>query len=424
MCYNLFMKFGAKMRELRKQNEIGIKTLARSVKVNHAYLSRIEAGHVKPSEQIVRKLAKVLKHEEAELMLLADYVPPAWKGAIHKSPQVTSSVIRDALNSIQMKNTGEVMLFEELYAPPVAPPIKAAIKPETILGDCIQWLDARAENSVHAVITDPPFALVEYSEKELSKMRSKNGGIWRLPPTIGGCVRKPLPRFTVLSSNQLNGVQTYFERWGKSVMRVIVPGGHLMVASNPLVVPFVSSGLISAGFEMRGTIIRLVRTMRGGDRPKLAETEFNEVSVIPRACYEPWLLFRKPLSEKTVAANLRRWKTGGLRRTPDEKPFPDVIKSEFPLSVETEIAPHPSLKPQRLMRQLAWASLPLGEGTILDPFMGSGSTVAAASALGYKSIGIELDAEFMRLAEAAIPKLQQLQVPWQGFETSGVIEAR
>lgn len=418
------MKFGVKMRELRKQNGVGVKTLARSVKVDHAYLSRIESGRVKPSEQIVRKLAKALKHEEAELMLLADHVPPAWKGAIHKSPQVTASIIRDALSTIQTRNAGEAMLFEELYAPPAVQSVKPVVKPETILGDCIQWLDARAENSIHAVITDPPFALVEYTEKELSKMRNKSGGIWRLPPTIGGCERKPLPRFTVLSNDQLNGVQTYFERWGRSVKKVIVPGGHLMIASNPLVVPFLSSGLLSAGFEMRGTIIRLVRTMRGGDRPKLAETEFNEVSVIPRACYEPWLLFRKPLSEKTVAANLRRWKAGGLRRTPDEKPFPDVIKSEFPLSVETKIAPHPSLKPQRLMRQLAWSSLPLGEGTILDPFMGSGSTLAAASALGYKSIGIELDAEFKQLADAAIPKLQQLQVQWQGFETSNVTEVR
>src|SRR6266567_2772613 len=52
--------------------------------------------------------------------------------------------------------------------------------------------------------------------------------------------------------------------------------------------------------------------------------------------------------------------------------------------------PHPSLKPQSFMRQIVRASLPLGEGVVLDPFTGGGSTIAAAIAVGYQSIGIEL----------------------------------
>lgn len=69
-------------------------------------------------------------------------------------------------------------------------------------------------------------------------------------------------------------------------------------------------GMTEAGFEVRGTVIRAYWTIRGGDRPKLAEKEFPEVSVTPRGAYEPWLMFRKPISEKTVAQNLRKWGTG------------------------------------------------------------------------------------------------------------------
>ena len=47
----------------------------------------------------------------------------------------------------------------------------------------------------------------------------------------------------------------------------------------------------------------------------------------------------------------------------------------------------------------------MGEGTILDPFMGSGSTVAAAVACGLDSIGIETDEEYFNLARSAIPQL-------------------
>ena len=41
------------------------------------------------------------------------------------------------------------------------------------------------------------------------------------------------------------------------------------------------------------------------------------------------------------------------------------------------------------MRKIVHASLPLGEGVVLDPFAGAGSTLATAEAVGYKSIGIE-----------------------------------
>ena len=60
------------------------------------------------------------------------------------------------------------------------------------------------------------------------------------------------------------------------------------------------------------------------------------------------------------------------------------------------------------MRQVVRASLPLGVGTVLDPFMGAGSTIAAAVATGYESIGIENDPIFYRMAERAIPKLAEL----------------
>ena len=62
------------------------------------------------------------------------------------------------------------------------------------------------------------------------------------------------------------------------------------------------------------------------------------------------------------------------------------------------------------MRQVVRASLPLGRGVVLDPFMGAGSTVAAGIAVGYQSIGIELDPVFFRMAQEAIPKLAALQV--------------
>jgi site-specific DNA-methyltransferase (adenine-specific) len=167
--------------------------------------------------------------------------------------------------------------------------------------------------------------------------------------------------------------------------------------------------LISAGFEKRGEVIRLVQTLRGGDRPKNAHAEYSGVSVMPRSAWEPWGLFRRPL-EGRVQDNLKKWRTGGLRRVSDAAPFTDVIASAPTRPEERALSPHPSLKPQAFMRQVVRASLPLGEGVVLDPFMGGGATIAAAQAVGYASIGVELDPAFFAIARQGIPRLAALEV--------------
>jgi site-specific DNA-methyltransferase (adenine-specific) len=277
-----------------------------------------------------------------------------------------------------------------------------------VLDDCLSWLPGRADRSIHAVVTDPPYGFVEYSTAQKAKLRSGRGGVWRIPPSFDGHQRSPLPRFTVLTKEDLEYVSAFFCNWAQTLRPKLVPGAHVLVASNPLVSPYVSQALGEAGLERRGEIVRLVMTMRGGDRPKGAHEEFDDVSVMPRAQWEPWVLYREPIEAKTVADNLRKWKTGGLRRISQDQPFGDVIRSHPTRKTERGIAPHPSLKPQSFLRRVVRAMLPLGEGTVLDPFAGAGSTLAAAEAVGYDSIGIELDPIYFKLATEAIPLLAAL----------------
>jgi DNA modification methylase len=62
---------------------------------------------------------------------------------------------------------------------------------------------------------------------------------------------------------------------------------------------------------------------------------------------------------------------------------------------------HPTVKPTDLMRYLCRLVTPLG-GLILDPFMGSGSTGRGAILEGFRFIGIEREAEYVKIAEARI----------------------
>lgn len=280
-----------------------------------------------------------------------------------------------------------------------------------VYADCMAWLERIPSNSLHAIVTDPPYGVKEYEPEQLEKREAGNGGIWRIPPSFDGHTRAPLPRFTALTEKELDALRTFFTEWARRVMVALRPGGHVFIASNTYLSQAMFGALITGGLEFRGEIIRLVRTLRGGDRPKNAEVEYPNVSTLPRGGYEPWGVFRKPLpAGMRVSDCLKTYGTGGLRRNPDGSPFSDVITSERTPKQERQIAPHPTLKPQSFMRRLVYAALPLGEGVIADPFMGAGSTVAAANALGLTCVGVERHAGYYALAVRAVPRLAALGV--------------
>lgn len=280
--------------------------------------------------------------------------------------------------------------------------------------NCFEWLKEQAPNSFHGVCTDPPYGIVEFTPHEMAKLRSGRGGNWRLPPKIGGSERDPLPRFTTLTPKEREHVRVYFKEFGEALMPALVPGGHVYLAGTPMLQYLVQDGMAQAGYEVRASVMRLYRGFRGGDRPKNAEDEFPEVCVTPRGAYEPWMLFRKPISEKTVAANLRVWGTGGLRRLSVDQPLPDVIQSGKTPGIEEAISQHPTLKPQHLLRILARTLLPTGEGVILEPFAGSGSTIAACQAIGYDCVGVEADEEYFNAADAHIAAFTALYPHYKG----------
>jgi DNA modification methylase len=277
-----------------------------------------------------------------------------------------------------------------------------------VLSDALKWLAELPANSIHAVVTDPPYGMIEYDEKNHAKLRKGRGGVWRIPPSFDGANRQPVPRFTVLSKEEVLNLHGFFSSVAYGLLRTLVPGGHAFVASNPLVSTMTFHAFVESGFEKRGEIIRLVQTLRGGDRPKGAERDFPGVTVMPRSCWEPWGIFRKPF-EGTVARNLRSWGTGGLRRVSEDEPFRDIIQCSPTRGEEKRIAPHPSLKPQRFMRKVVRACLPLGVGILYDPFAGSGSALAAAEAIGYRALGTDSDAEYFAMASKAFFPLSHLR---------------
>lgn len=399
-------EFGQNLRSARLACGLTQADVAKELQVSKGYISRLEGGRARPAETMVRRLARACQTDPSPLLIMAGHLPTDVHEILRQHPTEAPAILRETFGELD-DETKEPIARAAAVAEPRASYGAAAEPYELLHEDCFEWMEHRQPNSVHAIVTDPPYGLKEYTAKEKAKLRRGRGGVWRIPPAIGGSVRRPLPRFTVLSNNEKQELAEFFQEWGRRAFRILVPGGHVFIATNPLLSHLLYIALMESGLEKRGEIIRLVQTLRGGDRPKNAHDEFNDVTVMPRSCWEPWGLFRKPC-EGRVQDNLRKWKTGGLRRISAELPFCDVIRSSPTRSIEREIAPHPSLKPQAFMRQIVRAALPLGEGVVLDPFMGGGSTVAAACAVGYASIGIESDPEYFTMAREAIPRLAAL----------------
>jgi site-specific DNA-methyltransferase (adenine-specific) len=154
----------------------------------------------------------------------------------------------------------------------------AAGRSRLVHADCFEWLGRVPANSIHAIVTDPPYGVKEYDFDQLKKRANGNGGIWRIPPSFDGHTRAPLPRFTALDAGERNRLRRFFVEWARVAKHALRPGGHVFIASNAFLSQLVYASLVEGGLEFRGQIIRMVRTLRGGDRPKNAEEEFSDVS--------------------------------------------------------------------------------------------------------------------------------------------------
>ena len=127
--------------------------------------------------------------------------------------------------------------------------------------DCFEWMGRIPKSSIHAIVTDPPYGVKEYDFDQIEKRANGNGGVWRIPPSFDGSNRAPLPRFTALNQKERTILYRFFLEWGTLSERVLLPGGHIFIASNAFLSQVVFSALIESGLEFRGELIRLVRTL-------------------------------------------------------------------------------------------------------------------------------------------------------------------
>lgn len=405
-------------------------------------------------------------------------------------------------------------------------------------GDCLEVLKTLPDNSIDAVVTDPPYGL-EFMGKEWDAPWKtggwQSGGGFSKPgigdrktawpsfsaaskfgaanPTCGTCGGRARgkkrcecvePRWKPIgkrrnpeneglpddvtgsgTSNHLRVFQGWCELWAAECLRVLKPGGHLLAFGGTRTYHRLACAIEDAGFEVRDSL----HWIYGSGFPKSLNLtgEHKGRGTALKPAHEPVVVARKPLIG-TVAVNIQQYGCGALnidgcrvhsgpsaggsisgasalgqasgwnahnnRTTSIDRSMAagrwpsNLILSHTPecgeacaedcavaeLDRQTAGAEasrffpvfryqakasksdrgagniHPTVKPVALMEWLCTLVTP-PNGTVLDPFTGSGTTGIAALNKGFHFIGIEREPSYIQIAEARIESVHPTPPP-------------
>jgi site-specific DNA-methyltransferase (adenine-specific) len=314
-------------------------------------------------------------------------------------------------------------------------------------GDALQLLSSLPEESIHAVVTDPPYGLTANLDIEallanwlagetfISDQNGYGGADW---------------------DNSVPGPELWRE-----VHRLLVPGGYVLAFAAARTIDLTTLALRLAGFQIRDLIHWVYAPGRASrDQGKVA-AELGDVDLARSASgwrptfqpgHEPIIVARKAFDEPgvTVLDSMCDFGVGAINHSAVSRAngsiatnvwvvhdvwcsptacccevnqlaasshgthvYPAQLSSGHSLNVakpgkaERPVAPdgtrHLTVKPLALMRTLI-ASVTQPNHVVLDPFLGSGTTMEAALLEGRQAVGCELNSEYIPLIKQRLQR--------------------
>lgn len=278
------------------------------------------------------------------------------------------------------------------------------------LADCLDAFQKIANNSVDFIATDPPYFLdgmgSDWSDKELKKKEARAGAIRGLPVGMK------------FDPEQGKRLEEFFFNVSKEAVRVLKPGGFMVSFSQGRLFHRIAVAAEDAGFEVRDM---LAWEHNGGQGKAFTQTHFVKKMKIPkeekesiikklqdrktpqlRPKFEAILLAQKP-KQGTFVENWLKWKTGLIKA--DFETQQTTIFNYKKSHMRKEID-HMTIKPVDLMSRLIEV-FSTKKQTVLDPFMGSGTTGVAALKTGRKFIGFEIEEKYFKIAEKRLKNYEK-----------------
>ncbi len=179
---------------------------------------------------------------------------------------------------------------------------------ELLLGDCLEQMRTLGDNSVDCIVTDPPYGwrfmgkAWDGADIEATYLRDK---------TLHGDDKTTLGMAAGKYNQSLAGNHAFMfwtKDWAEQALRVLKPGGHMLVFCGPRTYHAMAMGVEMAGFEIRDQL----QWLFGSGFPKSHNIGEGRGTALKPA-NEPIVLARKPLEKGlTVAENVLKWGTGAL----------------------------------------------------------------------------------------------------------------
>ncbi len=239
------------------------------------------------------------------------------------------------------------------------------------------------ENSVSLVFADPPYNL---SGNGLSLKGNKTGGDWYM-------VNEDWDK---MSDEQY---YSFTVSWIKKCKRVLKENGSIYISCTFHNISEIISALKANNFKINNVIT----WQKTNAMPSLTKRIFTHSTefIIWAVKGKNWIFNYEELK----VINPERQLDGSLKQMRDVWAIP-ISQGVERIKGENGRALHPTQKPEELLRRIIIASSNEGD-IVLDPFLGSGTTVVVAKKLKRNFIGIEKNEIYFRAAEKRLDNIEE-----------------
>jgi len=288
-----------------------------------------------------------------------------------------------------------------------------------ICSDVLEYLKTLDENSIDLALTDPPYFLDKmdnYWKPEIVSSKKYHHVITSLPAGMK------------FDKDQGKKFYTWYSKISQAIHRVLKPGAFFFSFSSPRLYHRMTCAIEDAGFLIKDQFIWLytqsqpkamslnhfINKMKDKEKKKqLTEKVKGWKTPQVKSCFEPVAMGQKP-PEGTLLNNFDKWGVGLFNMEvklgdemfasncmTDEEINPILDKyflTKKPNKKEKgDFNNHKTVKPLSICEYLI--RLTTNEDAIvLDPFVGSGTTVVAANNLKRDYIGIDINEEYIEIA--------------------------
>jgi len=278
-------------------------------------------------------------------------------------------------------------------------------------GNAFELLKSIPDASVHFVLTDPPYFIDgmgdDWDNSNLQRKASKAGVVGSLPVGMK------------FDPQQGRKFQRFMEPICEEIYRVLKPGGFAVIFSQARLYGRLAVAAEDAGFEIRDMLgwtyegqakafsqshfVRRMSHLSAAEKESVLRQLDGRKTPQLKPCIEPMVMAQKPRIG-TFVENWLQHEVGlvDTKQSLDGKfpgnlmPCPKPSKAEKGIGNE-----HLTVKPVALLEHLIKLFTVEGQ-TVLDPFLGSGSTAVAAQAASRDCIGIEIERNYVRIAEERV----------------------